>query len=693
MRISPTWLRELVALDVDNRRLAEDLTHAGIAVEGFIGEGDAVLFEMEITTNRVDAMSHYGVARECSAIYNLELKGIIPKLPKLIQPESFPIEIVDPALCARYTARAIREVHVEKSPRYIAERLLIDEHHGINNVADSTNYTLMEMGHPTHAFDLDLLEGGKIVVRQAVHGEKLRTLDGIERQLHPGDLVIADAAKPVALAGIMGGWETMITPNTRNILIESAWFDPATVRRTARRHSMHTDASHRFERGADWGATTLACDRVTELVLETAGGKLAGYNDQVARKVSRGPIQLERNELRRILGQEIPEADVTRILRRLGFTLTETRVGSNGAPEEGVRLALLQPPDAYTVEIPTWRLDVEREIDVIEEVARVYGFNNFRNTVPSFSGGVIELPHALPEAKTRSRLLALGYDETVSPTFISVDDARRFSPVEPVALENPLSDEAPLLRNSLVPGMLNLLSWNFNREATDVRLFEMGNVFWMSSDRVAQRKAACFTATGSAGERGVELRRRPTDFFDLKGDAEAILESFEKRSLELMAPASGYFHPGRSANVVLSGENIGELGQLHPDLAAERKFKQEVWIAELDLDRLFAAPLREPRYRRLSRYPSVERDFSLLVDTSVSYERLRKAIESLHIAELETIEPRELFRGAGVPQGKYSLLLHLVFQSSERTLRDEEVSGWSQQVIAAVEGLGGSLRG
>jgi len=241
--------------------------------------------------------------------------------------------------------------------------------------------------------------------------------------------------------------------------------------------------------------------------------------------------------------------------------------------------------------------------------------------------------------------------------------------------------------------MLNLLSWNFNREATDVRLFEMGNVFWMSSDRVAQRKAACFTATGSAGERGVELRRRSTDFFDLKGDAEAILESFEKRSLEFMAPASGYFHPGRSAKVVLSGETIGELGQLHPDLAAERKFKQEVWIAELDLDRLFAAPLREPRYRRLSRYPSVERDFSLLVDTSVSYERLRKAIESLHIAELETIEPRELFRGAGVPQGKYSLLLHLVFQSSERTLRDEEVSGWSQQVIAAVEGLGGSLRG
>src|SRR5438270_4732711 len=368
MRISPHWLREFVALDIDNIRLAEDLTHAGIAVEGFIGEGDAVLFEMEITTNRVDAMNHYGVARECSAIYDLDLQPIALKLPKLIHPESFPVEILDPALCARYTARAIRDVHVEKSPRYIAERLLIEEHHGINNVADTTNYVLMEMGHPTHAFDLDLLEGGKIVVRQAVHGEKLKTLDGVERQLHPGDLVIADAVKPVALAGIMGGWETMITPNTRNVLIESAWFDPATVRRTARRHSMHTDASHRFERGADWGATAVACDRVAELILETAGGKLGGYHDAVARQLNRDPVQLDRSELRRILGQDIPESDVMRILRRLGFEITRQRVSSmtGSAPTP---VAVVEQPEAYTVEIPTWRMDVERAIDLIEEVA------------------------------------------------------------------------------------------------------------------------------------------------------------------------------------------------------------------------------------------------------------------------------------------------------------------------------------
>src|SRR5215468_2019796 len=296
MRISPNWLREFVALEVDNTRLAEDLTHAGIAVEGFVGEGDATLFEMEITTNRVDAMNHYGVARECSAIYNLELKPITPKLPKLIQPESFPIEILEPALCARYTARAIRDVRIEKSPRYIAQRLLIEDHHGINNVADATNYVLMEMGHPTHAFDLDLLEGGKIIIRLAKPGELLKTLDGVERKLHPEDLVIADARKPVALAGVMGGWDSMITDKTGNVLIESAWFDPATVRRTARRHGMHTDASHRFERGADWGATTLACNCVAELILQAAGGKLeGGLIDVVGRDLHRPPIQLSRS--------------------------------------------------------------------------------------------------------------------------------------------------------------------------------------------------------------------------------------------------------------------------------------------------------------------------------------------------------------------------------------------------------------
>ena len=689
MRISPNWLREFVPLRVDYHRLAEDLTHAGIAVEGIVGEGAAMIFEMEITTNRVDAMNHYGVARECSAIYDLDLNPITPYLPTAGHLDPFPIEIVEPELCARYTARVIRDVHIDKSPEHILERLLIEDHNGINNVADATNYTVMEMGHPTHAFDLDLLEGGKLIIRLARKGEKLKTLDGVARELHPDDLVIADAVKPVALAGVMGGWDTMITSKTRNVLIESAWFDPASVRRTARRQGMHTDASHRFERGADWGATPLACDRVAELILTSAGGKLGGYTDAVARDLTRPALELHRGEIRRILGQEIPETDTNRILRRLGFIRTTKRASSSSLSSSA---AVAEKADSYPVTIPTWRMDVEREIDLIEEIARVYGFNNFANTLPAFSGAVVEQPYAVPEAKTRSRLLALGYDEAISSTFISKSDAEQFAASIAVALENPLSEEAPLLRNSLLPGMLNMLAWNFNRGASDVRLFEMGNVFAADADRVHQSYQACIAGTGAVPEASLEQAVRELKFFDVKGDVESLLDVFATESLRFEAPGPKYLHPSRSAKIVLNKKTIGELGQLHPDVAADRKLKQAVWIAQLDLDTLFAVPLREPRYQRLSRFPAVERDFSLLLDDSVSYSRLREAIERLGIPEMVSISPRELFRGGSVPIGKYSLLLRVIFQSTERTLRDDQVANWSGKIIAAVEQLDGSLR-
>ena len=254
MKISPQWLRDFVDLKVDVPQLARDLTAAGITVEGTTGSGDSVAFEMEITTNRPDAMNHYGVAREASAIYNLPLRPLESKLPAAKGTADFSIEIGDRIGCARYTARIIRGVTIEESPETVARRLALVDQRSINNAADATNYTLWEMGHPTHVFDLDLLEGGKILVRRAFSGEKLKTLDGVDRMLSPEDLVIADAVKPLALAGVMGGFDSMITEKTRNILIEAAWFDPVIVRRTARRHGLHTDASHRFERGADYGA-------------------------------------------------------------------------------------------------------------------------------------------------------------------------------------------------------------------------------------------------------------------------------------------------------------------------------------------------------------------------------------------------------------------------------------------------------
>jgi phenylalanyl-tRNA synthetase beta chain len=700
MKLLPHWLREFVDLKVDDRQLADDLTLAGVAVESVRQQDGQTIFEMDITTNRPDAMNHYGVARECSALYDIPLKPIKPKLPQARPaPKPFPIEIQDEKGCGRYTARVIRGVKIAPSPARILDRLKIEDHNGVSNAVDASNYTLMEMGHPTHAFDLDKLEGGKIIVRRARQGEILKTLDGVERKLHPEDLIIADAAKPVGLAGIMGGLDTAISDSTKNILIESAWFDPAAVRKSARYHGMHTDASHIFERGADWGATPLACDRVAELVLQSAGGELEGDPvDAIARHVVRHSIYLRQREITRLLGQDIPESVIVRILRRLGFVPSSIDPGLlkkihllNVAREGETAVAEEQP--SWGVELPTWRLDIEREIDLIEEIARIYGYDKFANTLPSFSGGVIELPDAGKEAKVRSELLALGYNEALSPTFTAPSDAQAFSSVVAVPLANPLSEEQSIMRPSLLSGMLGMLAWNLNRGTTDVRLFEMGHVFSAyAEEQTQERKMICLGATGNAVGPSVHGPARAFSFFDLKGDVTSLLNAFEAHNLYFDAHTSEYYHPGRSARVVADGQTMAQFGQLHPDVAAARKLKQEIYVAEIHLDRLFQFPLRVPRYQPLSRFPAVDRDFSFLFNDSVTFEQIHSAVRALNITELQSFQPAEIFRGGSVAPGKYSVLLRAQFQSAERTLRDDEVSHWSAQIIRTLEALGGTIR-
>jgi len=677
MKILTSWLREFVDLKVDEHTLARDLTMAGISVEGMEKHGNETVFTMEITTNRPDAMNHYGVAREAAAIYEKPLKPIVAKLPKTTGKANFQIQIDDTAGCARYTSRILRGVKIGSSPKKIAERLQANDARPINSAADATNYNLIEMGHPTHAFDLDTLEGGKIVVRRARAGEKLKTLDGVERALTPEDLIIADARKPVALAGVMGGWDTMITDSTKNVLIEAAWFDPATVRAMSRRHAMHTDASHRFERGADWGATSLACGRVAQLILESSGGELVGGEiDAIGRRLKFPTLRLRPAEIERHLGQKIPPARVAGILKRLGFGVSGR--GAGNAP--------------WTVAVPSWRLDVEREIDLIEEIARIYGYNNFENTLPGFSGSVVELPTAAKEEKTRRTLLALGCHEAMTYSFLSHADAKAFSGGQAIELANPLNEELSVMRTSLVPGMLEMLAHNLNRDVKDVRLFEAGHIFESLAGKVNEVPAICLGATGNAGAASVHASARAYSFFDMKGDIESLLSGFEHGALYFDANAPEYYHPGRAARAVMDGETVARFGQMHPDVAAKRKLKQEVFIAEIFADRLYRRGLREPKYTPLSKFPAVERDFSFVMPDDVSFERIRGSVEALQLAALRSFAPAEIFRGGAVPAGKQSLLLHAVFQSSERTLRDDEVAGWSAAIVKALEGLGGSLR-
>ncbi len=670
LKISAAWLREFVDVKVDDRRLADDLTMAGMAVESVSGEGADAVFETEITTNRVDAMNHYGIARECAALYDLDLKPLEPKLPVPKGKASFPIEIAEPELCRRFTGRVLRNVKVVPSPAAVARRLELAGSHSISNAVDATNYTLLQMGKPTHAFDLDTLQGGKIVVRLARPGETLRTLDGIERKLTSEDLVVADGARPVALAGVMGGYDTMITAKTRNVVIESAWWDPLTIRKMGRRHGLHTDASHRFERGADFDSCILSTNLVAAFILETGGGELeGGIIDVMGKPLDRPAVRLRQAEVRRILGIEILAADIERMLRRLGFVLT--------AAENG-----------WTVALPSWRLDVECEVDLIEEIARIYGYERFPNTLPAFSGAVVELPHAAHDARVRATMLGLGYHAAISTTFISHADAKTFSSDPAVELANPLSEEAAVMRNSLAPLMLDMVAHNLNRGRDDVRLFETGHVFAASGPAADERNVLAFAATSSA----LAAAAGGAQFRSFKGDMEVLLGLFQHSALYFDAQAGSYYHPGRSARAVMDGTTVARFGQVHPDVAAARKLRADVFLAEVQLERLYRGPLRRAQYQSLPRFPAVERDFSFVFKDDVTYDRIRSAVEALKLAELRSFRPAEVFRGGAVPAGKYSLLLRATFQAADRTLRDDEVNAWARQIIQALEKLGGALR-
>jgi phenylalanyl-tRNA synthetase beta chain len=695
VNILSQWIRSYVpGLTLPDRELAEALTLRGIAVEGIyeLGPGSGSLFEMDITTNRVDAMNHYGIAREAAAIAGLPLAPLDAGLPPS-QPVTVPIKvsIEVPELCGRFTARSLSQVHIQPSSGVVTERFALLQQKLISNAVDATNFVTLAMGHPTHAFDRDKLEGG-IIVRRARPQERLKTLDGVERVLDAEDLVIADEKKAIGLAGVMGGWDTMITAETKNILVEAAWFDPATVRRSSKRHGLHTDASHRFERGADFNAPPVASAMVSQLILQ-GGGHVEGELVDVvipaaaARTALRPPIGLTHREVRRILGATedglgVEQETTESVLQALGCTLRKTAEGE------------------YQVTLPSWRLDLEREIDLIEEIARVYGYNRFANTLPTFSGIVREQPNARKEAVVRQTLLALGWNEAVSSTFCSATEAITFAPQPALAvpLGNPLNEEAGMLRPSLVPGMLTMLAHNLNRNVNDVQLFENGTVFNGSPERVDERPALSLGASGSVWN-GPELPAHTIDFYDLKGAIEEILEKFAQRSFYFDTFDAGagitppWLHPGRSARAVADGLTVAWFGQLNPAEAQQRKLRQTVYVGEIYLDRLYRLPLRQPIAPELSRYQSVERDFSFIFADAVRWQSIADALHNLHIAELTRFAPREIFRASqALPRGHYSILIRITFQALERTLREEELQSYSQAVITALESLGGQQR-
>jgi phenylalanyl-tRNA synthetase beta chain len=709
MNILTKWIRSyLPELNVSDAQLAEDLTLRGIAVEGiFPASCGGSRFEMDITTNRVDAMNHYGVAREAAAIYGVPLRPLTDGLGAPVEAaragDGFPVRIEAKDLCGRFTARVIRNVNVKPANGLIAEYFNAIGQKLISGPVDATNFGWLAMGQPTHVFDLDTIEG-RIVVRRAKAGERLRLLDGSEHTLTADDLVIADEKKALSLAGVMGGWDSRVTETTKNILVEAAWFDPGAIRASSRRHGLHTDASHRFERGADFNGAPVGNNLVTRLVVEQAGGGVAGpmtdvvVPEQQARTAGRDRIVVRVSEVQRMLGTTLEDALLAGA-KRGGDRVS----GLNESVVEQVLTALgceLEPTRAvageYAVKLPSWRLDLEREIDLIEEVARVYGYNRFADTLPAWAGAVVKQPHAEQERVIRETLRALGYSEAISSTFVSVEEAAVFGDAKAgsVAMGNPLSEEAGMLRPSLVPGMATMLAHNLHRDVAMVRLFEMGTVFTGSTAEVREATGLTIGATGGAAVTAL-YSGDDALIFEVKGALETLLGRFAGAVSFDTKGLPAWIAPGRGGRALLDGKPVGVFGELSAEELQRRKLRQSCVIAEVKGQILLTHSLRQPVIRDLSRYQAVERDFSFVFPDSVRWEAIAAATDGLRVNELRSVRPLEMFRdakGKAVAAGSYSLLLRVVFQSSEHTLTEDELTGGSEKIVAALKALGGTQR-
>lgn len=713
MKILYNWLKEFVAVPFAAGELRARLSLAGIAVEALDETPAGPLLDLDLTINRPDCLGHYGVAREVAALTRKPLPPLSLNLAEASESAAkvARVEIESPDLCGRFTARVIRGVKVQPSPDWLRRRLEALGQASINNIVDATNYVMLELGHPMHAYDLDLLAERRMIVRRARPGEKMRTLDSIERELSPDTCVIADAARSVGIGGIMGGAETEISFSTRNVLLESAWFDPISIRRTSKALALRTEASTRFERGADPEMAKQASRRCAALIRELAGGEiLAGVIDVYPARRKPLPLELSRKELLRVMGADVPDGEIEAILAALGFA--PQRIDHTGGADDSVRAK-------WRCRQPSWRQDVTREVDLIEEVARHYGLDKFPPRLHPSKQPAARLPYAQAEDLLRERLIGLGYCEIVSIPLVNEEEDALFRPpgVMPARVANPLAKDAALLRSTGLVTMAHALVWNLNRGQRSLRLFEIGRAYRLQDGAPEEVRVVTMGATGMARDKGVAESEREYEFADLKGDLDqigALAGGFcwSGETLSWQHPArAGQLSfatdkPGRAVTVGSRGTRfridhpggtlIGAAGQLTDRIAAQFKLRQDVFLAEFSLDPFYAGyeQARAARkYQPISRFPAVERDFSLTLDDGTSFASVREVIASLEIAEVISIEAVDLFRGKHIPQGKFSLLVRVTFQSPEATLTEAQLGDYSSRIISALEQkLGATLR-
>ena len=681
MLISYNWLRELTGTALTPLELRERLTMVGLAIDAVEEiEGDSVI-DVEVPSNRPDCLSHIGIAREVAVIEKSKVQSPNSKVPKTKGKASdfTSVEINDLDLCPRYAARIVNGVKIAPSPDWLQKRLNEIGQRPINNVADITNYVLHEFGQPLHAFDLAKLTDKRIVVRRAQPGETLTTLDGVDRKLDSQMLVIADAVQPVALAGIMGGLDSEISTTTTDVLIESAYFNPDSVRQTARQLGMDTEASRRFERGADCENVLKAQTRCVELICEIAGG--VATNDAIdvypnpmpPRSVVFRPARVETHTSLRV---EL--AEMTRILTALGFKQTDT--GRSPTVREGS-----STNGALTFVVPSWRVDVGIEEDLIEEVARHVGYDKIASELPPSNFAGEYQPNERKRRDLRRAFTSLGFDEAINFSFIETahDDEFELLPglktqeeTLLVSLNNPILDDATRMRPTLLPGLLEAVRHNLNYGNRDVRLFEIGRVFAGSGlgELSQERESLALIATGGALEEGHAQAARENDFYELKGALEAAIDAMKLGPLNFSKADVKHLRDGQAAGIMLAdGTAVGSAGRLAESIATSYKFRQPVYLAELDLTTLLDSEPRPTQYLPLPRYPGVVRDVTLLVSREVNFADLVQFVDSEQIANYAGVMLVGTYEGKNIPADKRAITLRMEYRSGEGTLRDEEV--------------------
>lgn len=710
MKVLLSWIRDFVDVPGTADEIGARMSMRGLALEGVEPAGGAVppwsrhtgpdaVLDFDVTANRPDCLSIRGVAREIATVYQLGFEAP-PSLLGTSVParrdggsgegrrSSLPVSIDDPDLCARYVA-AVADVTIAASPDWMQARLTACGVRPINNVVDVTNYVLLEMGHPMHAFDLARLRGPAIVVRRARSGEKITTLDGKQRALLPDMLVIADAERASAIGGVMGGADSEVSNATSQIVLESAWFKPQSVRSTAKRLGLRTEASYRFERGADMTAADDAMRRALALLDLTGAGHASGPIIDVYPSPFQSPvISLDAPAIKRLLGMDVPDTEAVRILRSLGFDVQALGDWQAAPPDSALPVG--HAGSSWRVTVPGWRIDVHRPVDLIEEVGRHHGFEHLPTTFPPVEQAPPSSdPRIARDDRVRRALIAMGFSEAITFAFIETEAAEPFQQGDAVRLANPLSEKFAVLRPSLLPGLIDAVSHNRRHGRRDVRLFEIGTRF----SRAGESRGAAIAWTGLATPEHWSGGQRDVDFFDVKGVAAQIAAAFETE-FALESADRPYLVAGRTAVLRVGADEVGLIGQLDATVAADRDLPADpIYVAEFDLDAISARVLNETRFAQpLPRYPSVVRDVSILVDEALSAETVRGTIHAIAPVTLAEIREFDRYQGKGIPDGKVSLSLRLTFRAADRTLTDPEVQAAMERIVAALTNQLGAIQ-